>query len=54
MTSIWAASDPSLDGASGGYDAKCKPSRVSPSGQDDALAKALWERTEALVGRVLG
>jgi len=53
-TSIWAASDPSLASASGGYYARCAPSRATPAGRDDALAAALWERTEALVARTLG
>lgn len=54
VTSIWAASDPSLEHATGGYYAKCKPSRVIPAAEDDALARGLWERSEAIVDRVLG
>lgn len=37
---------------SGGYWADCNPARPSPHGEDDALADALWERTEEIVAHL--
>ncbi len=48
-TSIYAASAPELDGASGGYYVKCELSAPSRVAQDDDAARRLWETSEQLV-----
>ncbi|MDH3462406.1 MAG: SDR family NAD(P)-dependent oxidoreductase [Acidimicrobiia bacterium] len=45
-TSIWCATDPSLETETGGYYEKQAPADPSPAAQDDALAAELWERSE--------
>lgn len=41
-TSIYLASSPDVEGASGGYFAKCKPARSSAASRDEALQERLW------------
>ncbi len=52
MTSLVVATDPALDGVSGGYfaDGTRADGRLNKQARDDALAAELWARTEALVG----
>jgi retinol dehydrogenase 12 len=49
-TSVFLASSPDVEGVTGRYFAKCRDKPMSPLAQDDTLAKALWTRSEALVG----
>jgi NAD(P)-dependent dehydrogenase (short-subunit alcohol dehydrogenase family) len=51
-TSVLLASDPSVDGVTGGYWAKCEraDAKLSAAARDDALATRLWTACEALVG----
>lgn len=49
-TPLWLATAPEAEGLGGGYFAKRKPKRRSAAAQDAALARALWEKSEALVG----
>lgn len=48
-TSIYAASAPELDGASGGYYVKCELSAPSRVARDDEAARRLWDVSEQLV-----
>jgi NAD(P)-dependent dehydrogenase (short-subunit alcohol dehydrogenase family) len=48
-TSIHVASAPELDGATGGYYAKCALSTPSAVAQDDDAARRLWDASEQLV-----
>ncbi|MCO4768725.1 MAG: SDR family oxidoreductase [Deltaproteobacteria bacterium] len=48
-TSVFLATDPSVDGVTGKYFAKCAEVTPSAAGQDEAMAKRLWEASEALV-----
>ncbi len=48
-TSIWAATDPAIVEASGGYFADCAPSDSTRHAKDDAQARALWDLSEQLV-----
>jgi NAD(P)-dependent dehydrogenase (short-subunit alcohol dehydrogenase family) len=50
-TSVFLATDPSVEGVTGGYWAKCEPAegKLSPAARDDALAARLWSSCEALV-----
>lgn len=48
-TSIHAAVAPELVGHSGAYLADCRITTPSVEARDDALASALWQRSEALV-----
>jgi NAD(P)-dependent dehydrogenase (short-subunit alcohol dehydrogenase family) len=52
FTSLVVATDPALDGVSGGYFAggKRADGKRSKQARDDALAAELWTRSEALVG----
>jgi len=51
-TSVFVATDPSLDGVSGGYfaDSKRADGTLNRAAQDDDFARALWDRSETLVG----
>jgi NAD(P)-dependent dehydrogenase (short-subunit alcohol dehydrogenase family) len=51
-TSVYLASSPEVDGVSGGYFFKCKPTAPSAMGQDDAAAGRLWDVSEKLVASV--
>jgi len=45
-TSIWAATDPQLEGISGRYYGKRAEKRLSDLASDDALATRMWDLTE--------
>jgi NAD(P)-dependent dehydrogenase (short-subunit alcohol dehydrogenase family) len=51
-TSIIVATDPALDGVSGGYfiDGKRADRKLNAQARDDALAAELWRRSEVLTG----
>ena len=51
-TTIYLASSPEVEGATGGYYAKSKPSRPTKAAQDDEAARRLWTLTEGMVGVV--
>jgi NAD(P)-dependent dehydrogenase (short-subunit alcohol dehydrogenase family) len=51
-TSIWAASSPDLEGASGRYYGDCKEVTPTRLAQDDRIAARLWEVSEQLVASV--
>ncbi|HEX3669038.1 MAG TPA: SDR family oxidoreductase [Acidimicrobiia bacterium] len=51
-TSIYLASSPDVEGVSGGYFYKCKPSTPSAVAQDDDAASRLWDTSEKLVASV--
>lgn len=48
-TSVYLASSEEVKGITGKYFDKCKPREASKTAQDMALAKKLWEQTEALL-----
>jgi NAD(P)-dependent dehydrogenase (short-subunit alcohol dehydrogenase family) len=48
-TSIYMASAPELNGATGGYYVKCELATPSTIAQDDDAARRLWEASEHLV-----
>lgn len=48
-TSIFLASDPSVEGSTGGYYARCKPARSTPAARDMDVAKKLWTVSEQLL-----
>ncbi len=50
-TSIFLASDPSVNGASGGYYGKCRLKASNDASRVVADQEALWAASEALVGR---
>ena len=52
VTSLFVATDPSLDGVTGRYFAngKLAENKLSKQAQDDELAAELWRRSELLVG----
>jgi NAD(P)-dependent dehydrogenase (short-subunit alcohol dehydrogenase family) len=52
FTSLVVATDPALDGVSGGYfiNGKRADDKLNAQARDDALAKELWDRSAALVG----
>jgi NAD(P)-dependent dehydrogenase (short-subunit alcohol dehydrogenase family) len=52
FTSLVVATDPALDGVSGGYfiNGKRADGKLNAQARDDALAKELWDRSAALVG----
>jgi NAD(P)-dependent dehydrogenase (short-subunit alcohol dehydrogenase family) len=52
LTSIYLASSPDVDGVSGGYFYKCKPTAPSAVAQDDDAASRLWDASEKLVASV--
>lgn len=51
-TTIYLASSPEVEGVSGGYFYKCRPSTPSAVAQDDAAARRLWDASEKLVASV--
>lgn len=51
QTSIYLATAPELESVSGRYFEKCREKAPSKLAQDEALAKKLWAKTEALVAR---
>lgn len=51
-TSIYLASSPEVAGISGEYFVRCKRRKPSKLAEDDALAKALWAASDALIGSV--
>ncbi len=53
-TSIYLAAAPDVEGVTGTYFAKSTPKRASREANDEAVAKRLWEESEALVQRALG
>jgi NAD(P)-dependent dehydrogenase (short-subunit alcohol dehydrogenase family) len=46
-TPVWAASDPELEGLSGGYYGKRSARSISDLAADKGLADEMWEKTEA-------
>jgi dehydrogenase/reductase SDR family protein 13 len=50
QTPLYCATSPELRGISGRYYDKCRETKTSLLAADDGLARALWERTERLVG----
>jgi NAD(P)-dependent dehydrogenase (short-subunit alcohol dehydrogenase family) len=48
-TSIYLASSPDVDGATGTYWYKCTPAKLSKAARDDAAARRLWDESEALI-----
>ncbi len=52
-TQVYVATHPSLAGVSGVYFSDCAPAETLPEALDEALADALWTRTEAIVNAVL-
>ena len=52
LTSIYLASSPEVEGVSGGYFYKCKPTAPSTVAQDDDAASRLWDASEKLVASV--
>jgi NAD(P)-dependent dehydrogenase (short-subunit alcohol dehydrogenase family) len=51
-TSIYLASSPDVEGASGGYYVRRKPGRMSKYAQDDESARRLWDVSEKLLASV--
>jgi retinol dehydrogenase 12 len=49
-TSVYLASSPEVEGVSGGYFVRSKPSKPSAAGRDDDVARRLWDVSEGLVG----
>lgn len=49
-TIVQLAADPSLEGRTGEYWSEQKLKEPAPLARDEALAKALWKKSEALVG----
>ncbi len=47
-TQCYVAVRPELAGVSGAYFSDCTPAETLPEGRDDALAEALWARSEAI------
>jgi retinol dehydrogenase-12 len=48
-TSIYLASEPSLDGVTGGYWVRRRPGHMSRAARDDAAADRLWDESERLL-----
>ena len=48
-TPIWLAASPDVEGTTGGYFYKSKPSTPSKVAQDDEIARRLWTATDDLV-----
>lgn len=53
QTTLYCATDPSIASDSGRYYDKCREKRPSRKAEDAALARELWERSEAFVEEVL-
>ncbi|MCA9492212.1 MAG: SDR family NAD(P)-dependent oxidoreductase [Myxococcales bacterium] len=51
-TQCWAAVHPDAGSLRGRYLADCNVAKPIPAGEDDALAAALWEKTEEIVARL--
>jgi NAD(P)-dependent dehydrogenase (short-subunit alcohol dehydrogenase family) len=51
-TSIHLASEPSLDGVTGGYWVRRRPGHMSRAARDDAAADRLWDESERLLASV--
>jgi NAD(P)-dependent dehydrogenase (short-subunit alcohol dehydrogenase family) len=51
-TTIYLASSPDVDGVTGGYFYKSKPTAPSKIAQDDDAARRLWDASEKLVASV--
>ncbi len=51
-TSIWLATDPSMEGKTGGYYVKRKLVTPTPAAESDEGARRLWEISEKLAGDV--
>lgn len=51
-TQCWAAVHPDAGPLRGRYLADCNVARPLPAGEDDALAAALWAKTEEIVARL--
>jgi len=49
-TSVYLASSPEVEGVTGEYFDKCKPSRSSSASQDMEAARRLWEASAEMVG----
>lgn len=49
-TQIWLAASPDVEGVSGKYFVDCKPTAPTKQGSDPQLARALWDKSAALVG----
>ena len=49
-TSIYLASSPEVEGKTGGYWARCKPSAASAAATDDEAARRLWQLSAEFVG----
>ena len=50
-TSVFLASDASIDGVTGGYWYKCAPKAPVPAAEDDDAARRLWTVSEELTGK---
>jgi retinol dehydrogenase 12 len=48
-TTVYLASSPEVEGVSGGYFAKSKPSKTTAAGRDDEAARRLWTLSEGMV-----
>jgi NAD(P)-dependent dehydrogenase (short-subunit alcohol dehydrogenase family) len=48
-TSIYLASSPDVEGATGTYWYKCTPAKTSKAARDDAAAERLWDESVALI-----
>jgi hypothetical protein len=48
-TSVYLASSSDVEGSTGGYYSRCKPSSLSKAAQDDIAARRLWDASDALV-----
>ena len=51
-TTVYLASSPEVEGVTGGYFAKEKPSKPTAAARDDEAARRLWTLSEAMVGAV--
>jgi retinol dehydrogenase 12 len=54
QTTLYCATDPSLATESGRYYDHCREKRPSKAAQNEALARELWHRSEALLAEALG
>ncbi|XP_018534300.1 retinol dehydrogenase 13 [Lates calcarifer] len=50
QTTVYCAVTPGLEGQSGRYFSDCAEKETAPEGQDDAVARKLWEESARLVG----
>ncbi|CAJ1061291.1 retinol dehydrogenase 13 [Xyrichtys novacula] len=50
QTTLYCALTPDLEGRSGCYFSDCAEMETAPEGQDDAVARKLWEESARLVG----